>query len=118
MARWRSRRGALCARAEGLPSVALRTSLALGQFAEGDTRFVAAPSHPYHAGDTNDLMHNKLMILDDTVITGSYNFSENAESNDENLLVLKSHEVAGACGRSFDATFAEYRRHGASLPPV
>ena len=37
------------------------------------------------------------MIIDDRiVITGSYNFSENAESNDENTLILESGDVADA----------------------
>ena len=36
-------------------------------------------------------MHNKVIIIDDRiVVTGSYNFSENAESNDENMLILES----------------------------
>jgi phosphatidylserine/phosphatidylglycerophosphate/cardiolipin synthase-like enzyme len=87
-------------------------------FANGDKRFVAAPSKPFHAGDTNDFMHNKLMIIDDeTVITGSYNFSENAESNDENLLVIKSTEVAAAYSAYFDRLFTQYTKHGAPLPP-
>ena len=34
--------------------------------------------------------HHKVLIIDDTVVTGSLNFSVNAdESNDENLLVIK-----------------------------
>jgi phosphatidylserine/phosphatidylglycerophosphate/cardiolipin synthase-like enzyme len=40
--------------------------------------------------------HNKVIVLDDTwVITGSYNFSASAyRSNNENLLILKSPELA------------------------
>ncbi|MER3450752.1 MAG: phospholipase, partial [Thermus sp.] len=41
-------------------------------------------------------LHDKVMVIDETwVITGSYNFSNNAwRSNNENLLVLKSPELA------------------------
>lgn len=41
-------------------------------------------------------LHHKVMVIDGTwVITGSYNFSNNAwRSNNENLLVLKSPELA------------------------
>lgn len=41
-------------------------------------------------------MHHKVILIDDeTVITGSYNFSKNAEtSNDENILILKNRDLA------------------------
>jgi phosphatidylserine/phosphatidylglycerophosphate/cardiolipin synthase-like enzyme len=96
-----------------------RKDPALFWFADGDSRFVAAPSHAYSNEDKNDFMHNKLMILDDrTVITGSYNFSENAESNDENMLIIDSNEVAGAYTQYFDALYSQYSKQGAHLPPV
>lgn len=48
-------------------------------------------------------MHHKVILIDgETVITGSYNFSKNAEtSNDENILILKNREIAGAFLREF-----------------
>jgi phosphatidylserine/phosphatidylglycerophosphate/cardiolipin synthase-like enzyme len=89
-------------------------------FANGDPRFVAANSHAFNGtGDKNDFMHNKVMIIDDKmVITGSYNFSENAEANDENLLIFESAALAGAYSQYFDALFAQYQKTGAKLPPV
>jgi phosphatidylserine/phosphatidylglycerophosphate/cardiolipin synthase-like enzyme len=41
-------------------------------------------------------MHHKTMIIDDDVlITGSYNFTKSAEqSNDENLLIIRSPQLA------------------------
>lgn len=41
-------------------------------------------------------MHNKVIVVDGkTVITGSYNFSKNAETkNDENVLIIHSPEIA------------------------
>ncbi len=43
-------------------------------------------------------MHHKVFIIDEAiVITGSYNFSRNAnENNDENVLILHSPEIAAA----------------------
>lgn len=40
-------------------------------------------------------MHHKVIIIDDhTVITGSFNFSDNAvSSNDENLLIIKDRDI-------------------------
>jgi phosphatidylserine/phosphatidylglycerophosphate/cardiolipin synthase-like enzyme len=95
-----------------------KTDPALFWFARGDKRFVAAPSHAYSQQDNNDFMHNKAMILDDrVVITGSYNFSEHAEVNDENMLMIQSPAVAKAYNAYFDAVFAQYTKHGAPLPP-
>src|SRR3989442_6914143 len=62
-----------------------------------DKRFVRAPSHAFNPAPSKeqDFMHNKVMIIDDrVVITGSYNFSENAEANDENLILIDSIRVA------------------------
>lgn len=88
-------------------------------FANGDPRFVAAPSHAFSQNDQNDFMHNKVLIVDDKiVIAGSYNFSENAELNDENMLVIESPLVAAAYTTYFDALFAQYKQHGAPLPPT
>ena len=89
-------------------------------FANGDPRFVAANSHAFNGkGDQNDFMHNKVMIIDDkVVITGSYNFSENAEANDENLLIFESAALAGAYDKYFNALFAQYQKTGLKLPPA
>jgi len=79
-----------------------------------------APSKPFDrsGNDTNNFMHNKVMIIDDkVVITGSYNFSENAEANDENMLVIESDAVAGAYDKYFNALFALYKKTGPKLPP-
>jgi phosphatidylserine/phosphatidylglycerophosphate/cardiolipin synthase-like enzyme len=50
-------------------------------------------------------MHDKVFIVDEaTVITGSYNFTRNAEeSNDENVVILHSPEIA-------QAYFVEWQR--------
>jgi phosphatidylserine/phosphatidylglycerophosphate/cardiolipin synthase-like enzyme len=77
-----------------------------------DQRFVAAPSHKFDPSREQDFMHNKVLILDDQIVlTGSYNFSENAESNDENALRIRSPAVAEAYTRYFNALFATYSAH-------
>jgi len=52
-------------------------------------------------------MHNKVIIIDtETVVTGSYNFSNNAEhDNDENVLIIHSPAVAERYVRRFEALF-------------
>ncbi len=55
-----------------------------------DPRFVAAPSHAFSANREQDFMHNKTLIIDDQLVyMGSYNFSENAEANDEVILKIE-----------------------------
>ncbi len=74
-----------------------------------DPRFVAAPSHAFDPNREQNFMHNKTMIIDDhLVLTGSYNFSENAEANDENFIMIDSSLVAAAFTAYFDALYAEY----------
>jgi phosphatidylserine/phosphatidylglycerophosphate/cardiolipin synthase-like enzyme len=88
-------------------------------FTKDTKRFVGAASHAFVKSDNNNFMHNKLMILDDrTVITGSYNFSEHAEVNDENMLIIDSPAVAKAYNQYFDALFQQYKKNGKPLPTV
>ncbi len=74
-----------------------------------DKRFIAAPTHGFAPGREQDFMHNKVMIIDDRMVfTGSYNFSENAEDNDETLLAIDSPALAEAYTAYFDALEAAY----------
>ncbi len=48
-------------------------------------------------------MHHKVFIIDDIVVTGSYNPSRNGDtSNDENMLVIHDPEVAGRFEKEFE----------------
>jgi len=60
----------------------------------------------------HQIAHNKIMIIDgETVITGSFNFTRNAEyHNAENLLVVRDKALA----ERYEANFQEHLRH--SLP--
>jgi phosphatidylserine/phosphatidylglycerophosphate/cardiolipin synthase-like enzyme len=51
-------------------------------------------STPYTATGRHDFMHNKVLVIDDSVITGSYNFSRSAQFNAENILFLESAALA------------------------
>ncbi|MGV3522923.1 MAG: phospholipase D-like domain-containing protein [Candidatus Sericytochromatia bacterium] len=57
------------------------------------------------------LMHHKVLLIDDhTVVTGSYNFSRNAEqSNDENLLVIHNPDAVTAFEEEFQRVYAQAR---------
>src|SRR5690242_3387615 len=74
-----------------------------------DPRFVAAPSHAFSAQREQDFMHNKTFVFDDQLVfTGSYNFSENAEANDEVVLKIASEPLAAAYTHYTDVLFSTY----------
>ena len=67
-------------------------------------------SHRYAPQKPHDFMHNKVLIVDDTVITGSYNFSRSAQVNAENLLILDSPALADRYSDYLDGLLARYGR--------
>jgi phosphatidylserine/phosphatidylglycerophosphate/cardiolipin synthase-like enzyme len=70
---------------------------------------VGKNSTPYTPTGHHDFMHNKVLVVDDTVITGSYNFSRSAELNAENILFIESPAVAESYGNYIDHLVAKYR---------
>ncbi len=54
-------------------------------------------------------MHHKVFVIDDKiVVTGSYNFSNNSEtSNDENMLFLNNSDIAGTYQEEFARVWGE-----------
>jgi phosphatidylserine/phosphatidylglycerophosphate/cardiolipin synthase-like enzyme len=57
-------------------------------------RLAGKRSRPYRPDDIHNFMHNKTLVVDDTVVTGSYNLSHSAESNAENMLAIDSPALA------------------------
>jgi phosphatidylserine/phosphatidylglycerophosphate/cardiolipin synthase-like enzyme len=55
---------------------------------------VGKSSTPYTPTGRHDFMHNKVLVIDDSVITGSYNFSRSAQFNAENILFIESAPLA------------------------
>jgi phosphatidylserine/phosphatidylglycerophosphate/cardiolipin synthase-like enzyme len=53
-------------------------------------------------------MHNKVLVIDDTVITGSYNFSRSAQFNAENILFLESPALSNTYSTYIDHLKAKY----------
>ena len=65
-------------------------------------------STPYSPTSRHDFMHNKVLVIDDTVITGSYNFSRSAEFNAENILFIESPPLAEAYSVYIDHLKSKY----------
>jgi phosphatidylserine/phosphatidylglycerophosphate/cardiolipin synthase-like enzyme len=61
--------------------------------------FLANMRVPTYIDDKHAIAHNKIMIIDKTiVITGSFNFTKAAEEkNAENLLMIRSKDLAALC---------------------
>jgi phosphatidylserine/phosphatidylglycerophosphate/cardiolipin synthase-like enzyme len=93
-----------------LVEVVLDKTNKTGKYSEAD--FVAHAGIPTWLDAKHAIAHNKVMIIDEsTVITGSFNFTKAAEeSNAENLLVLRSQELASRYTRQF----LEHRNHSVS----
>jgi phosphatidylserine/phosphatidylglycerophosphate/cardiolipin synthase-like enzyme len=66
-------------------------------------------STPYSPTSRHDFMHNKLLVIDDTVITGSYNFSRSAQFNAENILFIESPALGQAYSSYIDHLIQKYR---------
>ncbi len=67
--------------------------------------FVANAGIPTRIDAQHAIAHNKIMVIDGgTVITGSFNFTKAAEEhNAENLLVIRSRELADIYLRNWEA---------------
>ena len=70
--------------------------------------FVQHAGIPVWIDAKHAIAHNKVMVIDDaTVITGSFNFTKSAEeSNAENLLVIRSPELAAQYTANWKAHIA------------
>ncbi len=55
-------------------------------------RLAGKHSQPYSPTSIHDFMHNKVVVADDAVLTGSYNLSHSATENAENIVIL--HDAA------------------------
>jgi phosphatidylserine/phosphatidylglycerophosphate/cardiolipin synthase-like enzyme len=57
-------------------------------------RLVGKRSEPYRPGESHNFLHVKALVVDDTVMAGSHNFSHSAQANAENVVVVKSPALA------------------------
>lgn len=80
-------------------------------FKEIKSKLVGKKSKNYNpsAPDADyNYMHNKIVVSDDTVVTGSFNFSKNATMNAENILVIESKELADKFAEYIDVIMERY----------
>jgi phosphatidylserine/phosphatidylglycerophosphate/cardiolipin synthase-like enzyme len=71
---------------------------------------VGKDSTPYTPSGYHDFMHNKVLVVDDSVVSGSYNFSRSAQFNAENILFIESTPLAEAYSAYIDRLIRKYGR--------
>ena len=70
---------------------------------------VAKNSIPYSPQNAHNFMHNKIVVADDTTLTGSFNFSRNATRNAENILVIDNPDLANLYAGYIASLVSRYR---------
>jgi phosphatidylserine/phosphatidylglycerophosphate/cardiolipin synthase-like enzyme len=74
--------------------------------------FVEKPSSPFDRDNPNqrhNFMHDKIVVVDDTVATGSFNLSRHAKANAENELFVRDTGLARRFGDYVQQVVAKYR---------
>lgn len=69
---------------------------------------IGKDSAPYTPTGPHNFMHNKVLVIDDMVITGSYNFSRSAQFNAENILFIESAPLAEVYSAYIDHLVEKY----------
>jgi phosphatidylserine/phosphatidylglycerophosphate/cardiolipin synthase-like enzyme len=80
----------------------------IGAFQQVSQGLAGKRSTPYSPNSRHDYMHNKVAVADDTVITGSYNFSHSATENAENVLMIRNPELADRYSAYIDGLVKRY----------
>ncbi len=89
-----------------------KSAAVLAEFQKVKSRLSAKPSASYTPTGPHDFMHNKTLVSDDLVITGSYNFSKNAEGNAENQVTLTGEAIADRYASYIDKLITKYPLKG------
>jgi phosphatidylserine/phosphatidylglycerophosphate/cardiolipin synthase-like enzyme len=83
----------------------------INEFKQLAKKLVAKHSTPFDPNNPSkdyNFMHNKVVVCDDTVITGSFNFSRNATMNAENMLVIHGGALANQYSGYIDQLVKTY----------
>lgn len=87
-----------------------KTAAKLADWKKLAARLVPKFSTPYSPTSKHDFLHNKTLVADDVLLTGSHNFSANAQRNAENQLRITVAEVVESYA-DYIATITEtYRK--------
>jgi phosphatidylserine/phosphatidylglycerophosphate/cardiolipin synthase-like enzyme len=77
-------------------------------FEEIATHLAGKESTPYTPTGKHNFMHDKVVVCDDAVLTGSFNFSRSATQNAENILVIHDKGLADRYSDYIDLLVKQY----------
>ncbi len=69
---------------------------------------VGKTSAPYKPDSKHNFMHNKVVVCDNALVTGSFNFSRSATENSENMLIIHSESLADQYSSYIDELVKAY----------
>jgi len=81
----------------------------IATFQEVAHHLVGKHSTLYSPTSRHDFMHNKVVVCDDAVATGSFNFSRSAAQNAENVVILHSKTLADQYATYIDEITKHYK---------
>ncbi|MEH2103468.1 MAG: phosphatidylserine/phosphatidylglycerophosphate/cardiolipin synthase family protein [Nostoc sp.] len=91
----------------------LKTEASVGvaeTFKEVSSHLVGKHSEPYKPDSKHNFMHNKVVVCDNIVVSGSFNFSRSATQNAENIVVLHDPSLAEQYSDYIDQLLAHYSK--------
>jgi phosphatidylserine/phosphatidylglycerophosphate/cardiolipin synthase-like enzyme len=80
-------------------------------FADVSKQLVSKRSLTYSPNGMHNFMHNKVLVCDDTVATGSFNLSSNATKNAENSIIIADGALANLYSDYIDQVVNAYKGH-------
>ncbi|MBV9849706.1 MAG: hypothetical protein JO250_08455 [Armatimonadetes bacterium] len=80
----------------------------IGLFNQIAPSFVSKVSERFSADGKHNFMHDKVLVSDNVVLTGSFNFSESAMSNAENIVVVHDQGLADQYATYIKTLIAAY----------
>src|SRR6202044_3234463 len=66
------------------------------------------PFDSHNKSQPHNFMHNKLVVADQIVVTGSFNLSNHAMGNAENVLLIRDAAIADAYAKYIQLLLAKY----------
>jgi phosphatidylserine/phosphatidylglycerophosphate/cardiolipin synthase-like enzyme len=76
------------------------------------SRLARKESIPYGPNVPHNFMHDKLIVADDLIVSGSFNFSNHARGNAENTIIMRDATLAQSHDSYIRGLAARYRAPG------